>query len=80
MYQYQKSIKERGIIEAFAKDLLKEKTILITGGGTGLGRAMAERFLQLGAKVAICGRREEVLRSTVEEMMAGSGGEVLAQR
>ncbi|MNM98371.1 putative 2,4-dienoyl-CoA reductase [compost metagenome] len=41
---------------------------------------MAERFLQLGAKVAICGRREEVLRSAAEEMTAGCGGEVLAQR
>ncbi|GIP46456.1 SDR family oxidoreductase [Paenibacillus timonensis] len=67
-------------MEAFAKGLLKGKTILITGGGTGLGRAMAERFLQLGAKVAICGRREEVLRSAAEEMTAGCGGEVLAQR
>ncbi|WP_178022464.1 SDR family oxidoreductase [uncultured Paenibacillus sp.] len=67
-------------MEAFAKELLKGKTILITGGGTGLGRAMAERFLQLGAKVAICGRREEILHSAAEEMMAGSGGEVLAQR
>ncbi|MDU4695502.1 MAG: SDR family oxidoreductase [Paenibacillus sp.] len=67
-------------MEAFAKDLLKEKTILITGGGTGLGRAMAERFLQLGAKVAICGRREEVLRSAAEEMTVGSGGEVFTQR
>ncbi|MBW4841563.1 MAG: SDR family oxidoreductase [Paenibacillaceae bacterium] len=65
-------------MEAFAKDLLKEKTILVTGGGTGLGRAMAERFLQLGAKVTICGRREEVLRSAAEEMMEGSSGEVLA--
>ncbi len=66
------------MMEAFAKDLLKEKTILVTGGGTGLGRAMAERFLQLGAKVTICGRREEVLRSAAEEMMEGSSGEVLA--
>lgn len=66
-------------MEAFSKELLKETTILITGGGTGLGRAMAERFLQLGAKVAICGRREEVLRSAAEEMTAGCGGEVLAQ-
>ncbi|MBM6996966.1 SDR family oxidoreductase [Paenibacillus sp. DXFW5] len=67
-------------MEAFAKGLLEGKTILITGGGTGLGRAMAERFLQLGAKVAICGRREEVLRSAAEEMTACCGGEVLTQR
>ena len=36
----------------FAPDLLHDKVILITGGGTGLGRAMGEKFLQLGAKVA----------------------------
>jgi short-subunit dehydrogenase involved in D-alanine esterification of teichoic acids len=48
----------------FQPDLLKSKCILITGGGTGLGRAMAERFLQLGAAVFICGRRADVLRQT----------------
>ncbi len=45
----------------FQAGLLKEKRILITGGGTGLGRAMAQRFLELGATVYICGRREQVL-------------------
>jgi len=59
----------------FQSDLLKDKVILITGGGTGLGRAMGERFLQLGAKLAITGRREEVLQSTANEMMM-YGGEV----
>ncbi|MCC7016900.1 MAG: SDR family NAD(P)-dependent oxidoreductase, partial [Rhodospirillales bacterium] len=47
----------------FLPDLLQGKRILITGGGTGLGRSMAARFLELGAEVAICGRREEVLKS-----------------
>ncbi|MGQ9840941.1 MAG: SDR family oxidoreductase [Anaerolineae bacterium] len=60
----------------FQPDLLQNKTILITGGGTGLGRAMGERFLQLGAKLAICGRREEVLRTAAGEMTAAYGGEV----
>lgn len=60
----------------FQPDLLQNKTILITGGGTGLGRAMGERFLQLGAKLAICGRREEVLRTAAGEMTAAHGGEV----
>ncbi len=60
----------------FQPDLLKDKVILITGGGTGLGRAMGERFLQLGARLAICGRREEVLRTAAAEMMAAHGGEV----
>ena len=48
----------------FRDDLLRNKRILITGGGTGLGKAMALRFLQLGATVYICGRREEVLEET----------------
>lgn len=48
----------------FKAGLLVDKRILITGGGTGLGRAMAERFLQLGATVYICGRRAEVLQQT----------------
>ncbi|MGO4888379.1 SDR family oxidoreductase [Anaerobacillus sp. MEB173] len=59
----------------FQSDLLKDKVILITGGGTGLGRAMGERFLGLGAKLAITGRREEVLQKTAFEM-GSNGGEV----
>ena len=59
----------------FAPDLLKDKVILITGGGTGLGRAMGEKFLQLGAKVAITSRREAVLTAAAAEMMAQHGGE-----
>jgi NAD(P)-dependent dehydrogenase (short-subunit alcohol dehydrogenase family) len=61
----------------FRNDLLAGKTILITGGGTGLGRAMGERFLQLGAKVAITSRREELLKTAAAEMMAAYGSEVL---
>lgn len=52
----------------FQDDLLKNKRILITGGGTGLGRAMAERFLELGAAVYICGRRADVLEQTCKEL------------
>jgi NAD(P)-dependent dehydrogenase (short-subunit alcohol dehydrogenase family) len=52
----------------FRADLLKNKRILITGGGTGLGKGMAQRFLELGAEVYICGRREEVLRQTAAEL------------
>jgi NAD(P)-dependent dehydrogenase (short-subunit alcohol dehydrogenase family) len=52
----------------FRDDLLRNKRILITGGGTGLGKAMAHRFLQVGATVYICGRREEVLQQTVAEL------------
>lgn len=52
----------------FRTDLLRNKRILITGGGTGLGKGMAQRFLELGAEVYICGRREEVLKTTAAEL------------
>ncbi|NIK75433.1 NAD(P)-dependent dehydrogenase (short-subunit alcohol dehydrogenase family) [Paenibacillus castaneae] len=52
----------------FAKDLLKDKVVLITGGATGLGRAMGEKFLELGACLAIASRREEVLAMAAKEM------------
>jgi NAD(P)-dependent dehydrogenase (short-subunit alcohol dehydrogenase family) len=52
----------------FHKDLLQHKRILITGGGTGLGKGMAARFLELGATVYICGRREGVLKATSAEL------------
>ena len=54
----------------FRADLLQNKRILITGGGTGLGKGMAQRFLELGATVYICGRREEVLKQTASELSA----------
>jgi NAD(P)-dependent dehydrogenase (short-subunit alcohol dehydrogenase family) len=50
----------------YQADLMKGQRILVTGGGTGLGQAMAERFLQLGADVAICGRRKAVCDATAE--------------
>jgi NAD(P)-dependent dehydrogenase (short-subunit alcohol dehydrogenase family) len=54
----------------FTPDLLRSKRILITGGGTGLGKGMAARFLELGAAVHICGRRIEVLESAASELSA----------
>jgi NAD(P)-dependent dehydrogenase (short-subunit alcohol dehydrogenase family) len=54
----------------FQPGLLKDKVVLITGGGTGLGRAMGEKFLELGARLAICGRREAVLEQAAAEMSA----------
>ena len=62
----------------FDKDLMRGQRILVTGGGTGLGRAMGERFLQLGADVVICGRRKGVLDEAAEQMMRAHGGEVKA--
>ena len=56
------------------------KTVLITGGGTGLGRAMGTNLLKLGANLVICGRREEVLQNTASELEQETGGQVLATR
>ncbi len=60
----------------FKDDLLKGKRILITGGGTGLGREIAERYLSLGAEVWIAGRRGQMLAQTAKELMAAHGGTV----
>jgi len=60
----------------FVSDLLKGKRILITGGGSGLGKSMARRILELGGKVVICGRRVEVLEETAAELTGETGGSV----
>lgn len=57
----------------FVPNLLKGQRILVTGGGTGLGRAMSERLLELGADVHICGRRGPVLQQAVDEMQQVTG-------
>lgn len=62
----------------FKSGLFANKRILVTGGGTGLGRAMAESFLALGAEVFICGRRKSVCDETAAELMAAHGGKVTA--
>ncbi|MEQ8343965.1 MAG: SDR family oxidoreductase [Sneathiellaceae bacterium] len=62
----------------FRSDLLQGKRILVSGGGTGLGKSMATRFLELGAEVFICGRRLPVLEETAGEMAAATGGKVTA--
>ncbi|AEG51568.1 2,4-dienoyl-CoA reductase (NADPH) [Sphingobium chlorophenolicum L-1] len=61
----------------FRPDLLSGRSIVVTGGGTGLGKEMAEALLILGARVAIAGRREDILRETADSLMAAHGGEVL---
>jgi len=60
-------------------DALKGKRIMVTGGATGLGRSMAKYFLQLGAKVMIVSRKEEVLAQTVAELHQDTRGEVIYQ-
>lgn len=52
----------------FERDLLKGRNILITGGGTGLGRSMALRFAELGANIFLAARREEPLAQTAGEI------------
>ena len=56
---------------------MKDEVIIITGGGTGLGRSMAECFSLLGAKVSIWGRRQEVVEKTAQEISELTGNKVL---
>jgi len=62
----------------FSDQLLVGRRILVTGGGTGLGKAMAAKFLQLGAEVHICGRRKIVCDETATELMDLHGGRVIS--
>ena len=66
----------------YTEGMLKEnalsgKVIIVTGGGTGLGKAMSQYFLELGAKVVITSRKMEVLEKTAEELSEKTGGQVL---
>ncbi len=54
----------------FKTNLFEGKRFLITGGGTGLGKIMLDRFVELGADAVICGRRGSVLEETAREIMA----------
>ncbi|MBR0791310.1 SDR family oxidoreductase [Bradyrhizobium manausense] len=60
----------------FETGLLRNKRILVTGGGSGLGAAMGRRFLALGAELVICGRKIDRLEATASEMRAQIGGKV----
>jgi len=59
-------------------DSLKGKTVLITGGGTGLGRSMGKYMLQLGAGLIITSRKKEVIDKAADELQQETGGKVLA--
>src|SRR3954464_1543796 len=63
--------------EIFAPRMLDGRVVLVTGGGTGLGRAAAAELLACGAEVVICGRREKVVLHTAAELgahaVAGDG-------
>jgi len=60
----------------FKENLLKGKRILVTGGGSGLGKEIAAKYLELGADLYICGRRDSVLQATARELMDRFGGTV----
>jgi NAD(P)-dependent dehydrogenase (short-subunit alcohol dehydrogenase family) len=62
----------------FTEGLLRGRRILVTGGGTGLGKGMAEKFLSLGAEIFICGRRKLVCEATAAELTGKHGGSVRA--
>jgi NAD(P)-dependent dehydrogenase (short-subunit alcohol dehydrogenase family) len=57
----------------YERELLSGRTILVTGGGTGLGKAMALRYAELGAQVAVLGRREPPLAEVVDEITTAGG-------
>ena len=63
----------------FKEGLLKGKRILVTGGGTGLGKEMATHYASLGADIVICGRRLNVLEETADEIKSNHNVDVLAQ-
>jgi NAD(P)-dependent dehydrogenase (short-subunit alcohol dehydrogenase family) len=65
-------------MQMFADGLMKAEKILVTGGGTGLGKSMATAFSALGAEVVIWGRRGAVLEEAAAEIRAESGGTVTA--
>ena len=58
-------------------DALKGKVIVVTGGGSGLGKAMTKYFLELGAQVAITSRDLEKLKNTARELESETGGTCL---
>ncbi|NQY98346.1 MAG: SDR family oxidoreductase [Henriciella sp.] len=61
----------------FREGLMEGERVLVTGGGTGLGKEMAEGFLKLGAEVHICGRRGGVCAETADALMSAHGGKVV---
>ncbi|WP_433895932.1 SDR family oxidoreductase [Sphingobacterium mizutaii] len=62
---------------ALQQDALKGKTVVVTGGGTGLGKAMSDYFSELGANVVITSRKLDVLEETAKEIQGKTGNPVL---
>lgn len=59
-------------------DSFLDQAVVVTGGGTGLGRSLAEYLSNLGARLVLCGRRQQVVEQTAAEISGRSGREVLA--
>src|SRR5690348_13528316 len=57
----------------FRDHLLKDKTAFVTGGGSGIGRRMAERFAEHGAKVMLVGRKPEKLEAAASAISSAGG-------
>ncbi|MGE0735000.1 MAG: SDR family oxidoreductase [Alphaproteobacteria bacterium] len=64
---------DRPNITSFRADLFAGQAVLVTGAGTGIGRATAERYAALGARVLLCGRREDRLAETKASIEAAGG-------
>ncbi len=62
----------------FSQTILSGKSIIVTGGGTGLGKSMASYLSKLGASICITSRRQEVIQQTAEEIHNETGGKVIA--
>jgi len=74
MTNQQDSYKE-GMLKS---DALKGMNIIVTGGGTGLGKSMASYFLELGASICITSRKQEVIDSTAKELAESTGGKIIS--
>ena len=62
----------------FQRDMLKDRAIFLTGGGTGLGRSMALHFAMLGSRIFLIGRREQPLKEVCDEIHRGGGSAAFA--
>src|SRR6202171_4172217 len=67
-----------GAVTVFQQDMLKDRAIFLTGGGTGLGRSMALHFAMLGARMFLVGRREQPLKDVCNEIQRGGGSAAFA--
>src|SRR5215813_13941405 len=61
------------MISIFRNDLLKDRVAFVTGGGSGIGQRMAERFAEHGAKVVLAGRKQDKLDAAASAIRAGGG-------